>query len=52
MTGVTPIALATLLYIWMSFNYLSGQRRIGMTICFIGYSIANIGLIIDFFEPK
>ena len=52
MNGVIPIVLATFLYVWMSFNYFAGQRRIGMTICFIGYSIANIGLIIDFFEVR
>lgn len=52
MSGPTPIIIATLLYVWMSFNYFAGQKRIGMTICFIGYSLANIGLIIDYYEPK
>lgn len=46
-----PLGLGALLYIWQSLNYL-GVRRIGMMLAFIGYTIGNIGLIIDFYESK
>ena len=46
---ITPLLLATFLYLWQSYNY-SGQVRWGMVLTFIGYSVANIGLIIDFYE--
>ena len=48
--GVLPILLATLLYLWQSGSYYFGPYRIGMTLTFIGYALANIGLIIDFYE--
>lgn len=47
--GTLPIVLATVLYLWQSYNY-SGQLRLGMTLTFIGYAIANMGLIMDFYE--
>lgn len=47
--GTAPLIVATLLYMWQSYNY-SGQIRWGMTLTFIGYAIANIGLILDFYE--
>lgn len=51
MNPMIPLAIATLLYMWQSLNY-KGEYRIGMTITFIGYAIANIGLIVDFYEMK
>jgi hypothetical protein len=51
MNPMFPLAVATLLYAWQSINY-TGEQRIGMMITFIGYAIANIGLIIDFYEMK
>lgn len=49
---VIPLILAGLLYILQSLGYFWFVNRIGMTIAFIGYSIGNIGLIIDYFEMK
>ena len=46
MNSVTPLVLSTMLYTWMSYNYQAGSR-LGMCITFVGYVIANIGLIID-----
>ena len=51
MTATLPLVIAMLLYLWMSINYIR-VPRIGMTVAFIGYSIGNIGLIIDYFETK
>jgi hypothetical protein len=51
MNPAVPLALAMLLYFWSSFGYFR-EQRIGLTIAFIGYSIGNIGLIIDYFEMK
>jgi Ni/Fe-hydrogenase subunit HybB-like protein len=47
--GTMPLILATLLYLWQSYSYHT-KVRIGMMLTFIGYSVANIGLIIDFYE--
>lgn len=52
MNPAIPIALAMGLYVWSSFNYWYGEKRIGMTLCFLGYALANIGLIIDAYEMK
>ena len=49
LAGTLPLILATALYVWQSYNY-SGQVRWGMMLTFIGYSIANLGLILDFYE--
>lgn len=49
LAGTLPLILATLLYLWQSYNY-SGQIRWGMVLTFIGYAVANIGLILDFYE--
>jgi hypothetical protein len=37
------------MYVWQSYNY-SGQFRWGMMLTFVGYAIANAGLIWDFYE--
>jgi hypothetical protein len=47
---ILPIVLATVLYLWQSGSYYFGPYRLGMTLTFIGYAIANIGLVIDFYE--
>ena len=50
-SGTLPLILATLLYLWQSYSYHS-KVRIGMMLTFIGYSMANVGLIIDFYEQS
>jgi hypothetical protein len=40
------IALVTLIYLGVAWGYL-GENRPGMAFTFVGYSIANIGLIWD-----
>jgi Ni/Fe-hydrogenase subunit HybB-like protein len=47
--GTMPLILATFLYLWQSYSYHT-KIRVGMMLTFIGYSVANIGLIIDFYE--
>jgi len=49
--GTMPLILATLLYLWQSYSYHT-KVRVGMMLTFIGYSVANIGLIIDFYEQS
>ena len=41
------IGLVTLIYLGVAVSLLLKDGRIGMAICFVGYSLANIGLIID-----
>lgn len=45
-----PLLLAGLLYLWQSANYFFRLQRIGLTIAFIGYTIGNVGLMIDVYE--
>lgn len=45
LTGMLPLIIGTVLYLWQAANlYMSGDKA--MTIVFLGYSVANIGLII------
>lgn len=43
------LSLVGLMYIFTTLSYFK-VRRIGMMIAFIGYTIGQIGLIIDSFE--
>jgi len=45
-----PLFLAMLLYLWQSGNYFFRLHRVGLTIAFIGYTLGNIGLMIDIYE--
>lgn len=47
--GTMPLLVTTVMYVWQSYNY-SGQFRWGMMLTFVGYAIANAGLILDFYE--
>lgn len=47
---IAPLALGMLLYVWQSANYYFGLGRIGLTIAFVGYTIGNLGLLIDVYE--
>lgn len=47
---VLPLVLGAALYTWQSYNYYTGLSRIGLCIAFVGYTIGNIGLIIDAYE--
>jgi hypothetical protein len=47
--GALPLGLGALLYVFQTFGYFH-VRRIGMMIAFVGYTIGNIGLLIDYFE--
>jgi hypothetical protein len=47
-----PLVLAGLLYVLQSMGYFFVVRRIGMTVAFIGYTIGNIGLLIDYYEMR
>jgi hypothetical protein len=50
--GTLPLVLAGLLYVMQSFGYFFIVKRIGMTIAFVGYTIGNIGLLIDYYEMR
>jgi hypothetical protein len=50
--AVLPLVLAGLLYVWQSANYFFKMQRIGLTIAFIGYTIGNIGFVIDAYEQS
>lgn len=43
------IGAVMLVYLWVAYTYWDGGR-LGMMLTFIGYSLANIGLIIDYYE--
>jgi hypothetical protein len=45
------LGLVTAQYLFVAWQYLM-QERLGMCVCFIGYSIANVGLIIDSLKLK
>ena len=47
---ILPLMLGALLYTWQSYNYFFGLKRVGLCIAFVGYTIGNIGLIIDAYE--
>jgi hypothetical protein len=40
-----PLILATLLYLWQCWNFVSAGES-GLSIVFFGYALANIGLIL------
>lgn len=48
--AVLPLLLAGLLYVWQSANYYFKLKRIGLAIAFVGYTIGNIGFMIDAWE--
>jgi hypothetical protein len=48
--AMLPLFLAMLLYLWQSGNYFFRLHRVGLTIAFIGYTLGNIGLMIDIYE--
>jgi hypothetical protein len=43
------LSLVGLMYIFTTFSYFKGHR-IGMAIAFVGYTIGQVGLIIDSIE--
>jgi hypothetical protein len=43
------LSMVGLMYIFTMFSYFK-VKRIGMAIAFVGYTIGQIGLIIDSFE--
>lgn len=45
--GWTPLAIATLLYVWQAWEYLARSEH-ALGVVFIGYAMANVGLILDF----
>jgi hypothetical protein len=49
MSPAVFLSLVGLMYIFTTFSYFK-VRRIGMMIAFIGYTIGQIGLIIDSIE--
>jgi hypothetical protein len=46
-----PLAAGAILYVFQSLGYFS-RLRLGMTIAFFGYTIGNIGLLIDAYEVQ
>lgn len=40
------IALVTFIYLWVTVSFF-GEGRTGMGIAFLGYAVANVGLILD-----
>jgi hypothetical protein len=49
--GAGLIGLVGVIYLYVGYTYLD-VRRVGMMLTFIGYAIANVGLIIDRFEME
>ena len=41
------IVVVTLIYLGVAVSLLVKDGRIGLALCFLGYSIANVGMIID-----
>jgi len=44
--GSGMLVVVTVIYLAIAVTYMQGQR-IGMFVTFIGYAIANLGLIVD-----
>lgn len=51
MNGAIPISLAMGLYLWAAYTYWD-TSRLGMMLTFLGYSLANVGLIVDIYEMQ
>lgn len=47
--GAGLIGLVGVIYLYVGYTYFD-VKRLGMMLTFIGYAIANIGLIIDRYE--
>ena len=47
MPGWMPLAVTTAMYLWQAGNY-GLENRPAMLLCFVGYALANVGLIWDF----
>lgn len=47
MTASIPLVLATALYLWQAGNYQFDLSRPGMALAFVGYAVANVGMILD-----
>jgi len=47
---VCPLVIVSVLYATLAGGYLFVQHRYGLCLMFLGYVIANIGLIMDAFE--
>ncbi len=45
-----PLALASVLYVAQATAYFVVAERPGLALCFIGYTLANIGLIYDAYQ--
>lgn len=43
------LGIPAVCYAAQAFNYLISQGRVGMALCFAGYVVANIGLVMDYF---
>jgi hypothetical protein len=49
--GEKMLGLVTAQYLFIAWRYLL-EMRYGMALCFVGYSLANVGLIIDSLQLK
>jgi hypothetical protein len=47
--GWLPLAIASMLYIWQAWEYLA-RSETALGVVFIGYTLANVGLIFDFIK--
>ena len=45
------LGLVTLQYLFIAWRYMI-DLRYGMCLCFVGYSIANVGMIVDSLQLK
>lgn len=45
-----PLALASVLYVAQATAYFVVAERPGLALCFLGYTLANIGLIYDAYQ--
>ena len=46
---ILSMATPALAYVAQAVNYYASQGRVGMAIAFASYTVANIGLLLDFY---
>ena len=49
---VTPLVIVALIYAVLATAYFAVQHRYGMSLAFVGYVVANVGLVWDALSIK
>lgn len=49
---VGPLVVVSILYATLAVGYFAIQNRLGLCLAFVGYVVANVGLIIDALEKR